>query len=270
MRSRAIWQMVYDSEHHDPLYYHLRLAYDRYEMWLTYHFNGRAMIRFVLTMLLSPLFFLTPFVLVWLAAPYWAGFIAGMIRFEQQHERFDLIAITPRGTLGTYQTMASLHLRRTGTLQLLRDALQVISFMGVFLVLMSSAGLVIGFSSQVRGEDLQAIVQVFVLVILVFGSSYFDQMQAASLAVVLGMSVPTVTQSTFEARLVAPVAYLFIQIAIYGVALMLYSGVQWLLVWPGWAFFVGLSLAILWVLAVREWTIDALWRAFLSNLGEDS
>jgi len=218
--SYKLWMNLQHLDESQPLYRHLWFIHYRRSLWASSSAYGHSMTSMVVTILLSPVFILAPLAVSPLFATYWAVLVAGMIRYEHQQNRFDLMAILPGGSYGAYRTIASLHVRRSRLYHHLHDALNVTALVGGIFVFLLLSGLIVGMASATMSDpnDLISILTFTIDVALVLSALYVDQIQSAILGIHVGMFVPLFTKSTFEARMWAASAYISIQVILYSVA----------------------------------------------------
>ncbi len=262
------WHELRHKDETNPLYRKLWHIHYRRSLWAARTDYGHSISYLTVAVLFSPVFILSPLFVSPLFGTYWAAFIAGMIRYEHQQNRFDLMAILPEGSFGAYDTIAALHMRRSRLYYYLDDALNITGLIGGIGTFLLVSGLLVGLATP-QLADPQEMWSVFSFVIsalLIMVGLYVDQVQSVILSYEIGLTIPLHTRAALEARVWGASAYLGLQLLLYGVAL-------WLGFWlaprllPGGSP-VSIFTAILLLFSLRETSIYSLRRYVISVLGQ--
>lgn len=195
----------------------------------------------------------------------WTQTIANTISGEQERGSFDLLALLPFGGLGAAWTIASANTHRSHRFNQLYLIVRVVMTVIIVTVIVGAvAGLVNRPDPNLPAPPPPLTnTTVFALgVVLVFSIDYIQTVVLAALSGVwTGLQSPT----RADASLLSMVAYLLVQIPIYGVvALVGYTflpGIFGDLGWTGWLADVGLVLLRLALLGgFRELIVILLWQ----------
>jgi hypothetical protein len=221
-----------------------------------------------LAVFLSPLFILAPLFVSPLFGTYWAAFIAGMIRYEYQQHRFDLMATLPGGGFGAYNTIATLHMRRSRLYYYMDDALNITSLIGGIGAFLLLSGLIVGLATPqlANGVNMWPLFDFVFSVLLVIVGLYADQIQSVILSYEVGIAVPLHTRYALEARVWGGTAYLSLQLTLYGLA-------GWVGFWlmprlTPQANVLGILAALLLLFGLRELAVYNLRRHVITTLGQ--
>lgn len=263
-----LWRKLHHYDESHPLYRKLWHLHYRRALWAPSLDYSHSLTYMAVSVFLSPLFILAPFAVSPLFGTYWAAFIAGMIRFEHQQDRFDLMATLPGGGVSAYDTIATLHMRRTRLYVYLHDALNItglVSGIGAFLMV---SGVIVGLATPqlVSGPEIFSLLGFVVSTLTLLTGFYMDQIQSIMLSYQVGTVVPLHTRGALEARIAGAASYLGIQLTLYGVA-------GWLGFWlvprlPFSSTPVSIITATLVLFGLREVTIYGLRRHVIIVLGK--
>lgn len=159
---------------------------------------------------------------------HWAMTIGEAIAREYQGGRFELLTITPDGTLEISWLLAMGVLHRTNRLQqvfnFVRTLIGVLLFGMLFMLLMNSVSL-IGMNESERFNQFSAI-HPAIIGIFVFSGLFLDHIQSIVIAVLVGVWIPSYVQSPQLARNLAVGVYLTLQISFYAAVVGFYVALQ--------------------------------------------
>ena len=159
---------------------------------------------------------------------HWAMTIAEAIGREYQGERFELLTVTPHGTLEISWLMAIGVIHRTDRLlhafRNLRTFIGIVLFALILTMFMNTATL-IGMNEFERMSQFRNIHSAFTG-ILVFCGFFLDQIQSIVLGTLVGIWMPTYGQSPQIVRNVAVGVYLTLQMSFYACVVGFYILLQ--------------------------------------------
>jgi hypothetical protein len=264
------WRRLRNTDESRPLFRQLWILHYRRSLWAAAPGYGTSLNNMAITALFYPILVLMPLMVGPLFGTYWASFVAGMIRIEYRQDRFDLIGLLPGGRADAFETLAALHIRRSRLFHFLDDALNITLMLGGILLFLLTSGLLVGLASPSMNDPagmagiLRFIINVATLATLL----YVDQIQSTILSLLVGMTVPTHTSSTFEARVWGGAAYVGAQITLYAIALIVGFQIFPLLVPASrWTGTLGAVTAAITLIVIRELAIHLLDRYLGRELG---
>ncbi len=183
----------------------------------------------------------------------WMIQIAAALARERNHSVYDLLCVTPPGTLGITWAISAACLHSDDALGWIDASRKVLTAMTVFTLTV----IVVTISLRDTTPTVLSILQLTLDIAIVTAVSYADHVQTVILGSLIAMLAPTYVRGSIDAQVMALFVFLTLQVA---------ACLPTVLIVIGLGTSDPLFLSLLALCAVREGLIAALWRLLTARL----
>jgi hypothetical protein len=201
----------------------------------------------------------------------WAVTISNTLAREREAGMFELVALSPDGSLGASWAICTAAIHRNQSLQQIQSPMSWIVRLGFTLLILSSLG---NFVEPLVPPSADAGMLTVIPLVYLFtlaGALYVDHMQSVAMGSLVGMLIPTYTRSGVDAGVGALIVFLMLQVATYVLTLLIgFSLIPNLLenlnFSPTLIAVILPTSRLLIFGVIREVMISILWRALVERL----
>lgn len=157
-----------------------------------------------------------------LLGAFWASVVSTAIVRERERGRYDLLCLLPDGMLGTNWAIGSGCIHRNALFDLLQMGSRTLVFFAIVIlgiVLIVTLGM--GTSLRAANDDLLRAARTILDMIALTAGYYIHYVQGVVLSPLTGILTAIHVHSQLEARLIAPVIFLTLQIGSYALTFLI-------------------------------------------------